>query len=182
MSRQPRIRDVVTWRPPSKRSRGLRLARNVLGGLVWAFGAAIDLASNMVGGASQVDSPNALARKRLPCDPHEEISGFECKVVDGNAAWVPSRHADPAWLRMSATAVWITPPGLPRRIELDVEAYRLVQLTPDDQRLGPADRCVATITGQGVEFRISGPWLAVAWLGHLGGWPDPRSLSTPLVP
>ena len=76
---------------------------------------------------------------------------------------------------MSSTAAWTTPPGLPGRIELDMAAYRLVALAPGGQRLGPVDRCVATVAGQGAEFRISGLSLAVAWLGHLGGWPDPRA-------
>lgn len=175
MSRQPRIRDVITWQPPSNRSRGLRLARNVLRGIGWALGVVLEIAANLGGGQGQVDSPNALSRRHLPRDPHEEISGFACKVVDGTAAWVPSKDADPAWLRMSPTAAWITPPGLARRIDLDVPAHRLVQLSPDDRRLGPADRCVATITSEGAEFRVSGPWLAVAWVGHLGGWADPRT-------
>jgi hypothetical protein len=137
---------------------------------------AISIASNAA--AAPIDSPAGLARKRLPRDPQEEIDGFACKVVGATAPWMPSKYADPAWLRMSATGAWISPPGLPRRINLDLTAYRLAQLLPDG-RTGPADPCIATIAGQESEFKISGPWLAVAWLGHLAGWPDPNTGAQP---
>jgi hypothetical protein len=147
----------------------------VFGGFFWVVGVAIFLALDAW--SVQLDPPARLARMRLPQDPHEEINGFACKVDGGDAPWMPGKYADPSWLRMSAASAWISPPGLPRRVDLDLTVHHLVRLLPDGDQTGPADPCTATIAGPESEFTIRGPWLAIAWLGHLAGWPDPRAVA-----
>jgi hypothetical protein len=113
------------------------------------------------------------SRRRLPKDPDQEITDLWCPVTSGNAPWMPGKYADPASLRMSSVAAWIVPPGLPRRIELDLTEYHLVHVNQEGALRHRGDVCVALIAGPGYEFAIRGSWLAIAWLGHLAGWPDP---------
>jgi hypothetical protein len=86
---------------------------------------------------------------------------------------MPSKHADPATLHMSATAAWIVPPGIPRRIELDLPTLRPTQLNRQRGLARLAGAWVATVVGEQTEIQLRGPWIAIAWLGHLGHWPDP---------
>jgi len=60
---------------------------------------------------------------------------------------------------------------------LDLERLALRSLRRDD---GDAprrvyDQCRARLVGDSVDVRLEGPWIALAWLGHVGGWPDPRT-------
>lgn len=170
MSRQPRIRDLINWREPKPATTPAQIG-NVA--LHWV-GIAIELVSGVLspGSGTPVDIPSAPGRQRLPRDPGEEIPGFRCTVVSGAAPWMPSEHADRATLHMSATAAWIVPPGIPRRIELHPPTLRPTRLMP--QR-GLAGAWTATLVGEKTEIEVRGPWIAIAWLGHLGHWPDPRA-------
>lgn len=33
---------------------------------------------------------------------------------------------------------------------------------------------VLALTGENQELTVAGSWLTLAWLGHLGQWPEPR--------
>ncbi|MGW8564821.1 hypothetical protein [Isoptericola sp. NPDC055881] len=87
---------------------------------------------------------------------------------------MPGQHADRPMLHLSATRAWVVPPGLPRRVDLDLTALRLVGIVADGDLTGPADDCTAHVAGADGDFELHGPWIAIAWLGHLAGWPDPR--------
>jgi hypothetical protein len=121
------------------------------------------------------DIPSSAGRRRLPRDPDRQIRGFTSTVVGGTAPWMPGKHADRPLVHMSATTAWIAPPGPPRRIDLDLPSLRLTRLIPDRDIVGPTDGCTATLVGPEVEIEVHGPWIAIAWLGHLGRWPDPTA-------
>jgi len=122
-------------------------------------------------------------------------------VMGGDARWLPPRWADRPILHVGRDEAFVERAARPR-IALDLRRARLVDLTPDDgsgsdhagfvaamldrvpgsaaapaRRLRfthPDDACTATIeTPQGT-FTAHGPWVAVAWLGTIAGWPDPR--------
>jgi hypothetical protein len=141
------------------------------------LGSAVDVVSALLepGLSGPVVAPIMVARRRLPHDPSEQIPGFSCTVVGGTAPWLPSKHADRPMLHMSATTAWIVPPGLPRRIDLDLQNLRATRLIADRGIAGLAGDCTATLLDREIEFQVRGPWIAIAWLGHLGRWPDPAA-------
>ena len=87
-------------------------------------------------------------------------------------------------LRLPATAraepvqatrrdVWTTASGRPPS-RVPVEAFRVVDAVPRNR---PGRHATAewtlTVTDGAQTGSLSGAWLALAWLGHLGGWPEP---------
>ncbi|WP_166852922.1 hypothetical protein [Isoptericola sp. BMS4] len=118
---------------------------------------------------------DGIGRRRLPRDPERSIRGFTCTVRSGTAPWMPGEHADRPVLHLSATKAWVVPPGVPRRVDLDPPGLRLVSLTVGHEPTDLADECTATVAGRGIELEVCGPWIALAWLGRLAGWPDPVS-------
>lgn len=173
VSRHPRIRDLVNWREPRPATTPAQVGKVVLH---WV-GIAIELVSGVLspGLGTPVEIPSVASRQRLPRDPAEEIPGFRCTVVGGAAPWMPSVHADRATLHMSATAAWIVPPGIPRRIELDLPTLRPTQLVPQRGLAGLAGTWTATLVGEQTAIELRGPWIAIAWLAHLGHWPEPTA-------
>ncbi len=171
MTTQPLIRDLIGWRPPG--SSADKVADGVFLTLLNAVGAGIDAAIGTSGGLF-AGNPTLIARRHLPSDPAEEIKGFLCMVMTGTAPWMPSVHADRPLVRMSGSAAWVVPPGIPRPVALDLAALRLVRLNTD-RVVSMSDECTAAIGGKGIDVEIRGPWIAIAWLGHLAGWPDPAA-------
>lgn len=149
------------------------IARGLLDGLA----VAVDVASAALspGSATPADLPSMAARQRLPRDPSEEIRAFRCTVVGGTAPWMPSKHADRPTFHMSATAAWIVPPGVPRRTDLDLASLRATHVLRLRGIAGLAGDSRATVVGPQIEIEVLGPWIAIAWLGHLGHWPDPAA-------
>ncbi|MGY1838717.1 MULTISPECIES: hypothetical protein [unclassified Modestobacter] len=70
--------------------------------------------------------------------------------------------------------VWATGPGAPPR-EVPVRQLRVVAATPDGSpgSRWPEAAWTLTLTDGSRTGTLSGAWLALAWIGHLAGWPDP---------
>jgi hypothetical protein len=182
MRRRPRLHDVVEWSRPRPRgagqtaASGLKSAAKVVGLVVIA---AVELVAD--GGGWAFEGDHYLSRARTPADPTMWIQCLDCTVVSGTAPWMPAQWADRPMLRMSATRAWVEPPGVNMQIDLDVMRFRLVELRAAGGRRARGrraiprvdTRCEAEIAGPGAEVLVRGSWLAIAWLAHLGGWPDP---------
>jgi len=169
---RPRLGDLIEWRPPAPPSGARRVGFNAIRGLVVVVAGAVALGSNGLT-PSSLDL-GRVSRRRLPDDPGEEILEFSCRVTDGTAPWMPGSHADRPVLRMSSTSAWIQPPGLRSRVELDLSRHRLTGMRHLFSVPGPEGMVSAEIVGPETQVTVRGTWIAIAWLGHLAGWPDPQ--------
>jgi hypothetical protein len=102
----------------------------------------------------------------------------------------PDAYLDlgPVELRLPATAraegvqatrreVWTTRPGGPPS-RLPVEALRVVDAVPgtgSDHPRHAAATWTLTLTDGSRTGTLTGAWLALAWIGHLAGWPEPAA-------
>ncbi len=198
---RPRIQELVTWRLPGRRepTAGTSAARWLPDALPALFSTMVSvLLSGGDGGGSAVPIGEAsTARSRLPRDPTAPVVSMA--VTGGDARWLPPRWADPPVLHVTRDAAYVQRAARPR-ISLDLSRLRLVELVNDDAGHGseggfvsamldrvpgtlpaapglhlrhPDDPCLATIETHDGTFTAHGPWVAVAWLGLVAGWPDP---------
>jgi len=191
----------VTWRLPGRREPtvGTSVARWLPDALPSLFGTVLSVAlSGGDGGSSAIPiGETSVARSRLPRDPAEPV--ISMAVMGGDARWLPPRWADRPVLHVTRDSAYVERAARPR-ITLDLSRLRLVALanddtepssgggfvsamldrvpgtlpTPTELRLRhPDDPCLATIESPDGTFTAHGPWVAVAWLGLVAGWPDP---------
>lgn len=169
--RRPRIADVVEWqvrRPGTVATAG----RGVW--LVTRTTTEILLSAVLHVFVGPALTPRFFHR-RLPVDPGRTLRLGELYATSGTAPWMPAASwADRARVLTTSTEAWVQR-GAGPRTPLDLDALRLRALRRED---GGAprriyDQCRARLVGDGVDVVLEGPWIAFAWLGHLGGWPDP---------
>jgi hypothetical protein len=165
---RPRLGDLIEWRPPVPSSGVRRIGFDAIRGLVVVVAGVLAFGSN-----GSLDL-GRVSRRRLPDDPGAEILDLSCRVTDGTAPWMPGPYADRPVLRMSSTTAWIQPPGLRPRVELDLSRHRLTGMRHLFSAPGPEGVVSAEIVGPETQVTVRGPWIAIAWLGHLAGWPDPQ--------
>ena len=170
----PRVQDAISWRRPRRPRRGARESAGAATGLVRA---AVDLALSIAHGNAPAGDVSSLGDEapRVPRDPAAPVPELPCVVVGGTADWLPA-GAEGAELWAARSRTWVALPGEARDLELDraTLALRSLVLAPGEEAPWTLDSpCRATLVGPGTDVVVEGSWLAVAWLGHLAGWPDP---------
>lgn len=163
--------DVVAW---SVQRRPLELA--VGRWVVWGVEAAVS--------ATSLDPvpESPAAQPRVPADPDEALHLPGPAEVHGAAPWLPDPALGPQQVCASSRAAWLRPTrGAPTwgtaRRELPLEQLAVTSATCRDhsRRRRRADaRWTLELSGPAAQATLTGSWLALAWLGHLGGWPEPR--------
>jgi hypothetical protein len=177
---RPRVQDVISWRRPR------RPRPSVRGGIQAATGllsAAVDLAVSVGSGTASTADLSTLGTEppRVPQDPEQPVAELPCVVVGGTAGRPPATGAERPHLWAARDRTWVEHPATAEDaphgdVELDRATLTLRSLALAPGEPGPwtlDTPCTATITGPGTEIVVEGSWLAIAWLGHLAGWPDP---------
>jgi hypothetical protein len=162
---QREIRELVSWTveesPP--RARIGRLLRTVVSTVdaVASFGA--------TAGAS------AGPTWRLPADPDAYVD-IGLVHGQGDAPWLLGGRAGRQRLQATQRAVLVTDTAGRRAPEpVPVHQLRIAQARPRGRRTRHAAApWTLTLTGAG-DVDMHGAWLALAWIGHLAGWPEPAS-------
>ena len=76
-------------------------------------------------------------------------------------------------VRATRREVWTTPAGRPPA-QLPVQAWQVTEAVPGTPRDGGTPtRCGPSPSPTPVPGTLTGAWLALAWIGHLAGWPEP---------
>jgi hypothetical protein len=153
------LRARVGWTvedPPTGRS-----AARVLGGLLHLVSAVVTFGADAAGSARRPTWD-------VPADPdaYLDLGPVELRLPT-------TARAE----RVQATRheVWTTRPGGPPS-RLPVGSWRVVEAAPRS-RAGRRDAeavWTLTVTDGGRTGSLTGAWLALAWIGHLAGWPEPR--------
>jgi len=154
------LRALVGWTVQDP-SAGVRAGR--------ALGAVFHLASTVVTLGADASSGARRPGWTLPADPDAWLDlGPVTLRLPASAPTEP--------VQATRTGVWRTPSGGPPR-QLPVDAWQLVAAVPGTGSRRPrhpdAPWALTVIDGQ-VRGTLTGAWLALAWIGHLAGWPEPR--------
>ena len=167
----PRVAEIVEW---SVDPTPVRVRAVGVGPLVGSF--FTELVSGA--GAGPVARPPRLARPRLPRAADERLD-LEFAFMEGNAPWMPPLWAGRQAIECFATRAAINPTGFDGRdITVPLSELRVVGCRAKSRFvLGrhATAQWVLDLTGEGQHLTVAGPWLTLAWLGHLGGWPEPSS-------
>ena len=113
----------------------------------------------------------------LPADPDDDV-GLGLVRLRGDAPWLPgaagARHRVRATQRQALVedAAGRRPPVPIPLAQLRVERARPHGVGRRDRRAHA--RWTLTLTGAGT-VEVEGDWLALPWLGHLAGWPEPAA-------
>ncbi|MEL7976071.1 hypothetical protein AAG589_09440 [Isoptericola sp. F-RaC21] len=178
---KPRVQDVISWRRPRRPRRSLREGVRSATGLL---SAAVDLAVSVGSGTASTADLSTLGTEppRVPQDPAQPVAELPCVVVGGTAGWLPATGPERPHLWATRGRTWVALDAGGQDVELDRTSLALRSLTLAPGEPGPWTldaRCAATVTGPGTELAVEGAWLAIAWLGHLAGWPDPGPPAAP---
>ncbi|MFC7877625.1 hypothetical protein [Isoptericola sp. NPDC057391] len=178
----PRVQDAISWRRPKRKRRGVRESAGAATGLVRA---AVDLALSIANGNAPAGDVSSLGDEppRVPRDPAEPVAELPCVVAGGTVDWLPA-GPEPARLWAARSRTWVELPGDADDVELDRSALTLRSLALAPGHDGPwtlDTPCTATLAAPRTELVVEGSWLAIAWLGHLAGWPDPGAPVEPAV-
>lgn len=162
---QREIGEIVSWTveesPP--RARIGRLLRTVVSSIdaVASFGA--------TAGASTGPTWS------LPADPDAYVD-IGLVRVQGDAPWLFEGRARRQRLQATQRAVLVTDPAGRRAPALvPVNELRIAQARPQYGRRQTRHAeapWTLTLTGAG-NIEMHGAWLALAWIGHVAGWPEP---------
>lgn len=157
-----RLGWTVADTPPARR------AARALGVALHTLSAVVTLGADATSGAR----PPTWS---VPADPDEFVDLGTVRLR-GRAGWLPpasSSHLVAATQR----AVWLRPSRAERPTQrLPVETLQ-VQTAEPAGRAGAARYAAApwtlTLTDGTDRVQLDGAWLALAWIGHLAGWPEP---------
>ncbi|MCZ2827627.1 hypothetical protein O2W14_02100 [Modestobacter sp. VKM Ac-2986] len=153
------LRRLVDWTaedPPPE----ARVGR-VLGGVFHAVSAVMTLGADAALGAR----PASWA---VPSDPADYLGLGVLEL-----RWPDSAPAEP--VEATRQAVWVAGPGRPAR-RLPVDTWRVVRAVPGTGSRRPRQSTSPwrlELTDGSVTGSLTGAWLALAWIGHLAGWPEP---------
>lgn len=130
------------------------------------------------GGSHTVVWPAELLTPRL-CMDDEDALALEPSFLEGSAPWMPQAWAGSQLLQCHMDRVTINPTGLEgREVVVPLSSLHLESAHP---RHGSRHARHATaqwemrLTGQKAALTLTGPWLTLAWLGHLAKWPEPST-------
>ena len=157
------LRRLVEWSvqdpPPEAR------AGRVPGGLFHAVSTVVTLGADAALGARPPSWD-------VPADPAEYLG---LGVVE--LRWPESAPAEP--VEATREAVWVAGPGRPAR-RLPVDSWQVVRAVPGSGSRRPRQSTSPwrlEVTDGPVAGSLTGAWLALAWIGHLAGWPEPAPSS-----
>jgi hypothetical protein len=163
------LRDRVEWTvqdTPPEVVAGRRLA-----GLVHVVSAVVTLGADAAGGRRAPDWS-------LPDDP-DAFLGLGVVELDGRSDLLPARSARPQLVSATQRDVWLTPARSDRpQHRVPVERFGVVGAVPGTGSRRPrhaAAPWTLTLTDGRDTLTLSGAWLALAWIGHLAGWPEPAA-------
>lgn len=158
-----RVRDAVEWdvQPPTP---SVRIGRAILG-LLDVVSAAASSASASYGG-----------QPRLPLDPDDKVP-VDPLFISGRAPWMPADWAGRQLVEMTSVRATINPAGMESTArELPLDDLRIARARPRHRSRRPKHPTaswVVELTDGEHTLTLTGPWLSVAWLGHLARWPEP---------
>jgi hypothetical protein len=175
----PELRDLVGWTvedTPPEVVVGRRLAR-----LLHVVSAVATLGADAAGGAR-------TPTWELPADPAAFV---DLGVVElhGRSSLLPAPAPRTQLVAATRQDVWLVPGRSERpTARLPVDRLRVVGAVPGTGSRRPRHAYAPwTLTlddgrdhdahgddGQGT-LTLSGAWLALAWIGHLAGWPEPAT-------
>ena len=161
------LRDRVEWTvqdTPPEVVVGRRLA-----GLVHVLSAVATFGADASGGRRTPDWS-------LPADP-DAFVGLGVVELDGRSELLPAPSARAQLVSATQRDVWLTPARSERpQHRVPVERFRIVDAVPGSGSRRPRHADAPwrlTITDGRDTLALSGAWLALAWIGHLAGWPEP---------
>ena len=96
----------------------------------------------------------------------------------GRAAWLPAASDGSVLLGATRTGVWTTGRSDRPGRSVPVEELRVVSAVPgssSEARHARAPWRLTLADGSDQRLTLDGAWLALAWIGHLAGWPEPRT-------
>ena len=160
-----RLRALVTWTvedPPA----GARLGR--------LLGTVVDAAAT-VAALGTTTGARATPTWALPADPGAYVD-LGRVGARGDAPWLPWRPGSRHRLQATQRAVLVddgTGRRPPTPVPLDdLRIARARPRRPCRRSRHPTATLVLALEGAG-EVEVDGAWLALAWIGHLAGWPEP---------
>ena len=173
-----RVADVVAWRV-QRTPLPLRAARwaAAAGGAVVAV--ALGLAGLLGGDASGLRElwPERPDRPvMLPGDGRSVVGLPEVTAV-GDVPWLPRPLLGPQPLVLAVDGAWRVVGHGPRRVRVPVEDLVVVAATcrsRSTRRRHPTAPWRLRVRDADGVVELRGTWLSLAWLGHLGGWPEPE--------
>ena len=158
------LRDAVAWTvddtPPE-----VAAARGAAGvvGVVWTL---------VTAGS---DAPSAGTPSwDLPTDP-DAFGDLGRLRLSGTAPWLPAgnRHL----LRVTSRDAWVgTGRGERPSVRVPLEDLRVTAARSRSRSRRPRHAAAPwelDLAGTRSELLLDGPWLSLAWVGHLAGWPEP---------
>lgn len=167
----PHVAEVVEW---SVDPTPVRVRVAGVGQLVGSV--FVELMSGA--GAGPVSRPPSLARPRLPGAADERLD-LELAFLEGTAPWMPPLWAGRQAIECFTTRAAINPTGFDGRdITVPLTGLRVIGCRAKSgfvRGRHATAQWVLDLTGEGQQLTVTGPWLTLAWLGHLGGWPEPSS-------
>jgi hypothetical protein len=111
----------------------------------------------------------------LPVDPGEFVD-IGVVRLRGRAGWLPPA-ASSHLVAASRRAVWVTPGRSERPTHrVPVESLHIETAQPTGRSGLPRYArapWTLTLTDGSDRVELDGAWLALAWIGHLAGWPEP---------
>lgn len=147
---------------------------------VWVRAAGVgeflfELVLGLAAGTFSVERPDALRRPRLPATQAEPIK-LGTAFVEGVGNWLP-----PHWGKQRVTcglkSVTINPKGSEGSdVQIPLGRLRVVDARPKtrwSRRRYATANWVVTLTEGADSVALTGPWLTLAWIGHLANWPEP---------
>lgn len=167
----PRVSDAVDW---SVDPTPVRVRVAGVGQLVASI--LLELLSGA--GVGPVSRPPSLAGPRLPERADEQL-GLEPAFVEGAAPWMPPQWAGRQTIECYDTRAVINPTGFEGRdVTVPLTDLRVIRSHAKSRLVRgrhATAQWVLDLTGESQQVTITGPWLTLAWLGYLGGWPEPSS-------
>ena len=154
---EPELRRLVVWTVTDEP--GGRRAERLLGRAFHVLSTVATLGADAGGGTRRPSWD-------VPADPdgYLDLGRVELR-------WPATARPEP--VQATRRDAWRTPAGRPPA-RVPVEALRVVEAVPRNRpdRSAGAEWAL-TVTDGTQTGTLSGAWLALAWLGHLGGWPEP---------
>lgn len=125
---------------------------------------------------SSVGRPDALRRLRMPATQAEPIY-LAPAFVEGEATWLPPSWAGRQLVECGLHGATINPKGLEGSdVQIPLSRLRIVDARPKTRwsrrRYGTANWVITLVDGTN-SVALTGPWLTLAWIGHLANWPEP---------
>ncbi len=157
-----RVSDVVTWQiqPPTMVVRSMNLV--------------VDLINVALSAANHMPADALQGSPRTPQDLDEQVA-LEPVFIAGTALWMPAAWTGEQLVTMTQRGATIDPTGMATRA-IPLQELRLVHGTTRSRSRRPKHARAAwalAVSDGKHDLSVTGPWLSLAWMGHLAGWPEP---------